>query len=142
MFTATLEVSGTSARFVTTHLESGANAHIARREQLKDELREDAYIVAGDLNLRTGEEFYVQNWRDAWVVAGQAADDRCTWDTGQNTRLHAQQSFLSKLRFRFDRMYMRTDKSIHISRFNLITNKVGGTHPSDHFALLAAVNLR
>ena len=140
---ATVTVSGKCLRLVTTHLESGANTHQARCEQCADVLREDAHIVAGDFNLRDSDVVHAQNWRDAWVLSGRDADHRYTWDTIRNTRLQAQQRFfVTKTRFRFDRIYVRNDDTVQVSRFSLITNKVRGTHPSDHFARLASVSLR
>ena len=143
MFTATFTLSGKSVRLVTTHLESGAESHRARCDQFAEVLAEDAHILAGDFNIRDSEvrqDMSVQNWRDSWVVSGQDAEHRYTWDAHRNTRVP--RSPFSRPRFRFDRMYVRNNDVIQISRFNLLTNKVGDTHPSDHFALLASVSLR
>ena len=143
-FSATLECSGKSLRLVTTHLESGAEASAARCEQLAQVLSEDAHVVAGDLNIRDTElqGQNLQEWHDVWRSSGQNADHRFTWDTHHNSRLQAQQKyFFSKPRFRFDRIYVRNSAAIQISQFRLLTEKIQGTHVSDHFALVAKLRL-
>jgi endonuclease/exonuclease/phosphatase family metal-dependent hydrolase len=143
MFTATFTFSGKSVRLVTTHLESGAQAHGVRCEQFAEVLAEDAHILAGDFNIRDTEiqqNILDRNWHDSWIVSGQDETRRYTWDAHKNSRIPT--SFFSKPRFRFDRCFVRKDDAFHILDFTLITSKFQETFPSDHFALVVSLRLR
>lgn len=139
-----MESCGKSLRLVTTHLESGAQASAARCEQLAQVLSQDAHVVAGDLNIRDTElqGQNLQEWHDVWISSGRNVDHRFTWDTHHNSRLQAQQmNFVNKPRFRFDRIYVRNTASVQISQFQLLAEKIQGTHASDHFALVATLRI-
>ena len=154
MLIAKITVNGVTTHFINTHLESTKDFAQNRMHQFEEIHafvsnlpKNEAVVVAGDLNMRdeelAGFGGLPPEWIDAWEATGKKKECQFTWDMLRNDNLEMNSKW--KPRCRFDRVLLRDSKPSRVipSSFNLIGIQRLKPHvcfPSDHWGILCVMS--